>query len=146
MLDIKTLESWLWKTACAIRGDTDAAKYKDYILPLIFLKRLSDVYDDEIAELAKEYKDEKTAIELVEEDHSLVRFYMPKKSRWSYLTTQSTNLGEILTDAVRAIARENPKLKGVIDEVDFNKTSGGQRDLTDEKLKLLLTSLFLFAG
>ena len=44
-LDISTLESWLWEAACLIRGPIDAPKYKDYILPLIFLKRLSDVFD-----------------------------------------------------------------------------------------------------
>src|SRR3989344_8993556 len=60
-LDINTLEGWLWEAACKIRGDVDAPKYKDYILPIIFLKRLSDVFDDEISRLAKEYKDEKTA-------------------------------------------------------------------------------------
>jgi len=47
-LDIKTLETWLWEAACKIRGEIDAPKYKDYILPLIFLKRLSDVFKDEI--------------------------------------------------------------------------------------------------
>ena len=51
MLDIKTLESWLWEAACKIRGEIDAPKYKDYILPLIFLKRLSDVFDDEVNKL-----------------------------------------------------------------------------------------------
>jgi len=76
-LNIKALESWLWDAACKIRGEIDAPKYKDYILPLIFLKRLSDVYDDEIDKLAEEYKDKKTAEELVEEDHSLVWFYIP---------------------------------------------------------------------
>ncbi|HOP56052.1 MAG TPA: type I restriction-modification system subunit M N-terminal domain-containing protein, partial [bacterium] len=42
-LDIKALENWLWEAACKIRGPIDAPKYKDYILPLVFLKRLSDV-------------------------------------------------------------------------------------------------------
>jgi type I restriction enzyme M protein len=42
MLDISTLETWLWDAACAIRGPVDAPKFKDYILPLIFLKRLSE--------------------------------------------------------------------------------------------------------
>lgn len=46
-LYIKTLENWLWEAACKIRGEIDAPKYKDYILPLIFLKRLSDVFEDE---------------------------------------------------------------------------------------------------
>ena len=48
MLDTGTLESWLWEAACKIRGEIDAPKYKDFILPLIFLKRLSDVFEDEI--------------------------------------------------------------------------------------------------
>jgi len=80
MLDIKTLESWLWEAACKIRGEIDAPKYKDYILPLIFLKRLSDVFDDEMEKLAEEYGDRKMADELVEEDHSLVWFYIPRKA------------------------------------------------------------------
>lgn len=45
-LDVKMLESWLWEAACKIRGEIDAPKYKDYILPLIFLKRLSDVFEE----------------------------------------------------------------------------------------------------
>src|SRR3989344_1812064 len=141
MLDIKTLENWLWEAACKIRGPVDAPKYKDYILPLIFLKRLSDVFDEEIDKLAQEYGDKKTAEELVEEDHSLVWFYIPKNSRWSEVFKQSTRLGEFLTDAVRAIARENPKLQGVIDIRDFNETAAGQRIISDELLKALIDVL-----
>ncbi len=50
-MDLKTLETWLWDAACAIRGPVDAAKFKDYILPLIFLQRLSDVFNDEVERL-----------------------------------------------------------------------------------------------
>ena len=50
----KSLESWLWDAACAIRGEKDAPKYKDYILPLVFVKRLCDVFDDEINRIAKQ--------------------------------------------------------------------------------------------
>ena len=56
-LDIKSLETWLWDAACSIRGALDAPKYKDYILPLIFAKRLSDVFDDEVARLGQEFGD-----------------------------------------------------------------------------------------
>jgi hypothetical protein len=52
-LDISTLETWLWDAACAIRGATDAPKFKDFILPLIFYKRLSDVFDDKLTQLMK---------------------------------------------------------------------------------------------
>lgn len=49
----KSLEQWLWDAACSIRGAKDAPKYKDYILPLVFAKRLCDVFDDEINRIAK---------------------------------------------------------------------------------------------
>ena len=140
-LDIKTLENWLWDAACKIRGEIDAPKYKDYILPLIFLKRLSDVYDDEIQKLVDEYGKKETAEELVEEDHSLVWFYIPKNARWPAIMKQSTRQGEFLTDAVRSVARENPKLQGVIDIKDFNETAAGQRIISDDKLKLLIDTL-----
>ena len=52
-LDVPTLEGWLWDAACQIRGRLDAPKYKDYILPLVLLKRLSDVCEDEIEWLAQ---------------------------------------------------------------------------------------------
>ena len=53
-MELSTLENWLWRAACSIRGEVDAARYKDYILPLIFYKRLDDVFADELARLAKE--------------------------------------------------------------------------------------------
>ena len=56
-LDISTLETWLWDAACVIRGATDAPKFKDFILPLIFYKRLSNVFDDEFAEQVAEFGD-----------------------------------------------------------------------------------------
>ena len=46
----KSLEQWIWDAACSIRGAKDAPKYKDFILPLIFTKRLCDVFDDEVKE------------------------------------------------------------------------------------------------
>lgn len=140
-IDINTLESWLWEAACKIRGEVDAPKYKDYILPLIFLKRLSDVFDDEMSKLIKEFGDEKIVEELLKDDHSLVRFYIPQHSRWEKIYNQTTNIGEFLTDAVRSIARENPKLQGVIDIVDFNAAASGQRIITDAKLKSLMEVL-----
>ena len=50
----KSLENWIWDAACSIRGAKDAAKYKEFILPLIFTKRLCDVFDDELDRIAKE--------------------------------------------------------------------------------------------
>jgi type I restriction enzyme M protein len=140
-LDIKTLENWLWEAACRIRGDVDAPKYKDYILPLIFLKRLSDVFEDEIIRLSEDYGSKDIAEQLLNEDHSLVRFYIPEDSRWNSIAKKTTNVGEYLTDSVRSIARENQKLQGVVNIVDFNATTAGQRVINDEKLKGLIDTL-----
>jgi len=140
-LNVSTLENWLWEAACKIRGPIDAPKYKDYILPLVFLKRLSDVFEDEVAKLAEDYGEQSLAQGLLAEDHGLVRFYLPEAATWSDVAKQTTGLGEYLTDAVRAVARENPKLQGVIDMVDFNATTAGQRIITDEKLKMLIDVL-----
>ena len=139
--DIKTLENWLWEAACKIRGPIDAPKYKDYILPLIFLKRLSDVFEDEIIRLSQKYGGKDIVEQLLIQDHNLVRFYLPKETRWEEIAKRTTNVGEYLTDAVRTIARENPKLQGVIDIVDFNATAAGQRIISDDKLKELIDVL-----
>ena len=53
---VKSMERWIWDAACSIRGASDAPKYKDFILPLIFVKRLCDVFDDEIDRIAEEVK------------------------------------------------------------------------------------------
>ena len=67
-LDTSTLETWLWDAACSIRGPVDAPKFKDYILPLVFLKRLSDVFEDELARLAEEYGSPEVAEQIVEKE------------------------------------------------------------------------------
>lgn len=140
-LDINTLETWLWDAACKIRGAIDAPKYKDYILPLIFLKRLADVFEDEITALQDDYGNMKVAEDISQQDHSVMRFYLPPESRWGSIAKQTANIGEYLTNAVRLVAKENPKLQGVIDIVDFNATAAGQRIITDDRLKALIDIL-----
>lgn len=148
--DITTLENWLWEAACAIRGPVDAPKFKDYILPLIFLKRLSDVFEDEINRLAEEYGSRDRALKIVEgereqriivEGRGSVRFYIPDNARWENIRQQRTRLGEYLTDAVRSVALENPRLEGVINIVDFNATHAGERILPDDYLAKLVDVL-----
>ena len=140
-MDITTLGNWLWEAACKIRGPVDAPKFKDYILPLVFLKRLSDVFDDEVANLAQEFGSVETAAEMVEQQRQLVRFYVPKEARWSAIRRVTVGLGQYLTDAIRAVTRENPQLQGVIDTVDFNATAAGQRILDDAPLGELIQTL-----
>ena len=140
-LDVKSLENWLWEAACKIRGPVDAPKYKDYILPLIFFKRLSDVFEDELDRLSQDYGSKETVEKLLAQDHKLVRFYLPKDARWEAVANHTTNVGEHLTNAVRSIAHENAKLQGVVDTVDFNATTSGQRILGDDVLKELINVL-----
>ena len=145
----KTMEQMLWDAACSIRGEKDAPKFKDYLLPLLFLKRLSDVFDDEIGRLAEEYGDRQIATEIAESDHALLRFYLPPEARWGVISgrtdyewppddrgrpTRPRDVGEHLTRAARAVARHNPSLAGVIDLVDFAAERNGERDVNPAKL------------
>ena len=143
----KSLESWIWDAACSIRGAKDAPKYKDYILPLIFTKRLCDVFDDELNRIAAKVGSRKKAFALVKADHKLVRFYLPllpddpELPVWSVIRKLSDKIGEGVTSHMRAIARENPLLQGIIDRVDFNATTHGQRDLDDDRLSNLIEAI-----
>ena len=145
----KSLESWLWDAACSIRGAKEAAKYKDFILPLVFTKRLCDVFDDEVNRIAKEVGGRAKAFKLVKRDKKLVRFYIPlepaspEEPVWSVVHKLADKIGEQLTDHLRAIAKENPKLEGIIDRVDFNATTHGQRDISDDRLSALIEQISL---
>ena len=140
-MDITTLENWLWDAACSIRGPLDAPKYKDYILPLLFYKRLSDVYEDELRKLSQAFGNEVMARHLAQEDRALIRFYIPNGHTWPEVRQSPIKRGERLTDAVKAITKENPRLMGVIDIVDFNATAAGQRILDDDTLARLMEIL-----
>ena len=146
----RTMEQMLWDAACSIRGEKDAAKFKDYLLPLLFLKRLSDVFDDEIERLGEEYGDYAAALEIAEDDHALLRFYLPPEARWAIISgrqeydwpldgqgrsTRPRDIGDHLTRAVRAVVRHNPPLSGVIDMVDFAAERNGERDINPAKLR-----------
>jgi len=140
----KSLESWIWDAACSIRGAKDAPKYKEFILPLIFAKRLCDVFDDEVNRIAKEVGSRAKAFKLVKHDKKLVRFFLPLEPKnpddpvWSVIRTLSDKIGEQLTTLLRAIADANPLLKGIIDRVDFNATTHGVRDIDDNRLSNLI--------
>ena len=141
-LTLNALENWLWEAACVVRGPLDAPKFKDYILPLVFLKRLSDVFDDEVGRLAREIESSRErALKLAHGDHKVVWFFIPEEARWDAVSRKTTDVGEYLTDAVRAVARENPKLQGVIDVRDFNETAAGQRMVDDGRLIQLVQVL-----
>ena len=151
-LDISTLETWLLDAANTIRGASDAPKFKDFILPLIFYKRLSDVFDDEFAKQIEIFGDEGSAREIIEADHKdalekdrdpIVRFYIPQAYGWEALRNHPADghLGEFVTDAMREAASVNPRLEGVINVQDFNEKQSGQRTLDEERLEALIEVL-----
>jgi type I restriction enzyme M protein len=106
-LDISTLETWLWDTACAIRGATDAPKFKDFILPLVFFKRLSDVFDDEFEQHVQKFGSREVAHRIIEADHTsaltkgrapIIRFIIPAEYNWQAIRHYPANskLGEFV--------------------------------------------------
>jgi len=149
LLTTKSMEQMLWSAACSIRGEKDAPKFKDYILPLIFIKRLSDVFEDEVERLSETYGDRDTALSIIEADNTLVRFYLPPEARWPVVSGREQfewpeehkpkTLGEQLTFTMRTIVKANTgdrqkDLSGVIDIVDFNETRSGEREISDAAL------------
>ena len=111
---------------------------------LLHRSKTWDVFDDKIERLAEEYGDRETALEIAEEDHKLLRFYLPPEARWAVISgreqydwpndeqgrsTRPKDIGEHLTKAVRAVMRQNPSLTGVIDVVDFAAERNGERDV-----------------
>lgn len=151
VLSTKSMEQMLWSAACSIRGEKDAPKFKDYILPLIFIKRLSDVFEDEVVRLAETYGDKESALGVIEADHQLVRFYIPGEARWPVVSgrekfkwpkdKEPKSLGEQITITCRTIVKLNPKLSGVIDIVDFNETRNGEREISDSALSGIVETL-----
>jgi type I restriction enzyme M protein len=110
----KSLESWIWDAACSIRGAADAPKYKDFILPLVFAKRLCDVFDDEINRISENVGSRAKAFKLVAMDNKLVRFYLPfvpdnpEDPVWSFIRKLTPKVGEDVTARLRDIAKRNP--------------------------------------
>jgi len=108
------LEKTLWATADKLRNNMDAAEYKHIVLGLIFLKYISDSFDELYEKLSKdklsnpEDKDEYLAENV---------FYVPKLARWKYLQYEKAKqptIGKDIDDAMDAIEKENPSLKGVL--------------------------------
>jgi len=119
------LEAHLWGAANILRGKTAGQDYKNYILSLMFYKRLCDQWqceaDEAIAELEKQqgrtFSEKERAMFRARGDH---RFCIPAGSHWGDVLAASTNLGQVLTDAMKAVANANDELKGVF-TVDWNQ-------------------------
>lgn len=109
------LESYLWGAATLLRGTIDAGEYKAFIFPLLFLKRLSDVYDEEFQDALAESDGDKKYAALPEQH----RFQVPSGAHWSDIRSTTTDVGKAIAKAAREIERANPRLAGVFGDAPW---------------------------
>lgn len=129
-IPLSQLESHLWESANILRGPVDAADFKTYIFPLLFFKRVCDVWDEEYQEIVDETGDEQLA--WFPESH---RFQIPQGCHWNDVRDKAINIGTALQHAMRGIERANPDtLYGV-----FGDAQWANKDrLSDALLKDLI--------
>ena len=104
MLSQSQLEKYLWGAATALRGTIDAGDYKQYIFPLLFFKRISDVYDEEYQSALAESDNDEAYAAFAENHH----FIVPQGAHWNDVREVTTNIGMALQEAMRAIEQANP--------------------------------------
>lgn len=134
----------LWKACDTFRGAVDPSEYKNYILVMLFVKYISDVWQDHYAKLVEEYGDpkNKAAEERIQRRLKRERFVLPASCTFQALYEQrnATNIGEVINTALDAIEDSNKeKLEGVFRNIDFNsEASLGQTKERNTRLKSLL--------
>ena len=116
-ISLETLKSHLWESANILRGSIDAADYKNYIFGMLFLKRLSDVFEEEAERFESVTGNKKVAWNDPDEHE----FFVPEKARWDHIKAHTQNLGEILNKANEALEERNTAtLEDVLTATDFN--------------------------
>ena len=114
------LESKLWQAADILRGQIDAADYKNYIFSILFLKRLSDRFDEEVENAVALG----VARDVALNDRDEHEFFVPESARWEAISAASMNLGETLNVVSHAIEDANtPRLDGVLAGTNWNDES-----------------------
>lgn len=126
-MDIQKIEQKLWQAADKLRNNMDAAEYKHVVLGLIFLKYVSDAFEEKHAELSRTLNaDPEDKDEYLSENI----FWVPKEARWSFIkeNAKQPNIGVLIDEAMDAIERDNPSLKGVLPK-DYAKERLDKRRL-----------------
>jgi len=133
------INSILWQACDTFRGTIDASEYKNYLLVMLFLKYISDVWAEHYAELKKKYGDDDDRIR---RRLNRERFVLPQGSSYAdiYEQRNEANLGELINKALEAIEEANKaKLQGVFRNIDFNSEANlGQTRERNTRLKMLL--------
>ena len=115
-LTIPQLSNHLWEAANILRGPVDAADFKTYIFPLLFFKRISDVYDEEFAR-AMDESDGDVEYAAFAENH---RFQIPEGCHWENIRSKAANIGTALQRAMREIEKTNPDtLYGIFGDANW---------------------------
>ena len=129
-LSQQELESYLWGAANLLRGLIDAGDYKQYVFPLLFFKRLSDVWDEEYAAALVDTGDEGYARATADD-----RFQIPEGAHWGDVRNASRDVGRALITAFRAIEAANPKrLAGIFGNASWTDKA----QMPDQTLKNLI--------
>jgi len=132
-IELDELESYLWEAADILRGSIDSADYKNYIFGLLFLKRLSDRFNEECDKLIEEKDIDE---DIAYKDPDLHDFYLPEKARWPYIQKQKRDIGAAINKAFEMVEDENDNIEnGVLTSIDFND----KERLPDPVLEELIT-------
>ena len=116
VLSVAQLEQYLWSAADILRGSIDSSDYKTYIFGLLFLKRLSDRFEEEAEKLIEEG----VPADIAWTDPDEHQFFVPDRARWGAIQRTANNIGETLNKACAALEEQNPALEGVLAGIDYN--------------------------